>query len=146
MGKATAIGEHRAEVDGQRYTFQRVAIGNPHAISFGGVIDGATVDRVGPLVSGQIQGGTNVEFVERRAPGIFDVVVWERGVGRTLACGTGAAATGAALALAGFAPFGAPIEIRLPGGPLEVSVTEGSLEVNLRGPARRVFAGRLVEP
>jgi diaminopimelate epimerase len=146
MGQASVVGEHRAELDGHKFTFQRMSIGNPHAVSFGGVLDLATVDRVGPMVSGQIPGGTNVEFVERRAPGVFDVVVWERGVGRTLACGTGAAATGAALALAGFAPYGSPIQIRLPGGPLEVTITQGTLAVRLQGPAQRVFSGRLTEP
>src|SRR5262249_954187 len=143
--RASALGEHRVEVDGHKFTFQRVSIGNPHAISFGGVMDLGTVDRVGPIVSGQIDGGTNVEFVERRAPSVFDVVVWECGVGRTLACGTGAAATGAALVLSGFAPYESPIQIRLPGGPLEVSVGS-DLSVRLQGPAQRVFAGRLSEP
>jgi diaminopimelate epimerase len=94
-------------------------------------------------VSGQIAGGTNVEFVAQRGPRAADLVVWERGVGRTLACGTGAGATAAALALAGKAPFGEPIEIRLPGGPLEVTVESPGLGVRLRGPARWVFGGEL---
>jgi diaminopimelate epimerase len=144
MGRAEPQGDCTAELDGRTFSFQRVSMGNPHAISLGGTLDGAAVDRLGPSVSAAIHGGTNVEFVGERGPRSFDVIVWERGVGRTLACGTGAAAVAAALALAGRAPFGEPLEIRLPGGSLEVSVTEGTLEVRLRGPARRVFSGELV--
>jgi diaminopimelate epimerase len=84
-----------------------------------------------------------VELVRRLGPRSFELVVWERGVGRTLACGTGAVATAAVLSLAGLAPYGEAFEIRLPGGPLTVWVTEGSLELRFRGPARRVFAGEL---
>ena len=143
MGRGEPRGNHYAELDGQELSFHRVSMGNPHAISFAGVLDAARVDRIGPSVSGQIEGGSNVEFVGELGPRTFEVIVWERGVGRTLACGTGAAATAVALTLAGRAPFGEPLEIRLPGGPLEVSVAEGSLEVRLRGPARWVFSGEV---
>jgi diaminopimelate epimerase len=143
MGRAEPEGDHTAELDGRSFSFRRVSMGNPHAICLDGMVDAAFVDQLAPAVSAGIPGGTNVEFVGQRGPTSFDVIVWERGVGRTLACGTGAAATAAALALAGRAPFGEPLEIRLPGGPLDVSVAQGTLEVRLRGPARRVFSGEL---
>jgi diaminopimelate epimerase len=143
LGRAERAGEHRFDFDGKALTFQRISTGNPHAISLEGLLPIAAIDRIGPAVSAQIPGGTNVEFVRDAGPRAFEVIVWERGVGRTLACGTGAGATAAALALAGRAPFGEPIEIRLPGGPLEVTVAEGSLELQLRGPATHVFAGRV---
>jgi diaminopimelate epimerase len=146
LGRAVPLGEHRTEYGGVEHRFSLISMGNPHAIRLGGLLDTASIDRLGVAVSAQIPGGTNVEFVLERGPREFDVVVWERGVGRTLACGTGAGATAAALALAGRAPYGQPLEIRLPGGSLEVSVAEGSLEVSLRGPARRVFAGQLAPP
>ena len=143
LGRAEAQGELRTEQGGKEYRFARISMGNPHAVWLGGLIEGEDADRVGSAVSGQIKGGSNVEFVAQRGPRAADVVVWERGVGRTLACGTGAGATAAALALAGQAPFGEPIEIRLPGGTLEVWVEAQSLDVRLRGPARWVFAGEL---
>lgn len=143
MGRAEPQGDHTAELDGRVFSFRRVSMGNPHAICLDGLLDTALVDRLAPFVSAEMPGGTNVEFVGQRGPTSFDVIVWERGVGRTLACGTGAAATATALALAGRAPFGVPVQIWLPGGPLEVSVAEGTLEVRLRGPARRVFGGEL---
>jgi diaminopimelate epimerase len=143
LGRATPLGEHEGSIDGQPFQFVRISTGNPHAVSFAGIPSLELIDRLGPQVSGAIAGGTNVEFVRAIGPRSFEVVVWERGVGRTLACGTGAAATAAALALAGRAPFGEAIELRLPGGPLEVTVAEGSLELRLRGPATHVFSGRV---
>ncbi len=143
LGVAIAEGEHRVSFDGREYVFTRVSIGNPHAILFDTALDVATIDRLGPEVSRRTPGGVNVEFVSKRGPRQFDVVVWERGVGRTLACGTGAGATAAALGLTGRAPFGETIEIRLPGGPLEVTVDADSWSVRLLGPARHVFAGEM---
>lgn len=142
LGCAEQGGVERARVDGSEYAFTRISIGNPHAIALGDIPDSAAVDRIGPLVSSQIPGGTNVEFVARRGPASFELVVWERGVGRTLACGTGAGATAAALAFAGQAPFDAPVEMRLPGGVLQLWVSRESHEVKLRGPARWVFEGK----
>jgi diaminopimelate epimerase len=143
MGNADVQGELWFEQGTRGYRFSRISMGNPHAIWLGDIPDIAEVDAVGAALSAQVKGGTNVEFLAQRGPRLADLVVWERGVGRTLACGTGAAAAAAALAIAGKAPFGEPIEIRLPGGPLEVWVDSPSLSVRLRGPARWVFAGEL---
>jgi diaminopimelate epimerase len=141
MGRAERTADLPVTFEGRDYVFRRISMGNPHAIAFDEMPALDVVDRLGALVCARVPGGTNVEFVNALGPRKFDLVVWERGVGRTLACGTGAAATAAALCLAGRAPFGEPLEIRLPGGTLDVSVTEGSLDVRLRGPAHRVFTG-----
>jgi diaminopimelate epimerase len=101
----------------------------------------AHADRLGPLISSAFAEGTNVELARQKGDAAFDLVVWERGVGRTLACGTGAAATAVAAVGSGRAPFDTPIAIDLPGGRLEISVARGTLEVSMRGPARRVFSG-----
>jgi diaminopimelate epimerase len=143
LGRAEVQGELRADVGGSEHRFARISMGNPHAVRLEGLLPLPAIDEIGAEVSRRTPGGTNVEFVAERGPRRFELVVWERGVGRTLACGTGAGATATALALAGRAPFGEPLEIRLPGGPLEVTVAEGSLEVSLKGPARRVFSGEL---
>jgi diaminopimelate epimerase len=141
MGRAELQGELAVDQSGHEYCFSRVSMGNPHAIRFGAPESTARVDELGPLVSGQVPGGSNVEFARVLGERDLEVVVWERGVGRTLACGTGAAATAVAAALAGHVPFDAPITVRLPGGPLEISVARETLEVELRGPARWVFSG-----
>lgn len=143
MGRGQVEGELEVPFRGRDLRFARVSMGNPHAIAFETGYDEAALDELGPDVSGRIAGGSNVELVTPRGERSFDLIVWERGVGRTLACGTGAAATAVAAALAGRAPFDRPLELRLPGGPLEVTVQEGSLEVTLRGPARHVFSGEV---
>jgi diaminopimelate epimerase len=143
MGRGLLCGAHISSFQGQTLELMRVSIGNPHAILFDRSYDAAAIDRLGPQISGEIAGGSNVELATQLGPGTFELVVWERGVGRTLACGTGAAATAVAATTAGRAAFGQPIEIRLPGGPLELWVTEGTLAVAARGPARRVFSGEV---
>ncbi len=146
MGRGRAEGHVEADVDGESYAFERYSMGNPHAIRFGEPEPFERVDRIGPLVSGKLSGGSNVEFVVQKGPRELEVVVWERGVGRTLACGTGAAATAVAAAVSGRAPFDEPISVRLPGGPLEIRVAKGTLDVELRGPAVWVFGGEAEIP
>jgi len=118
-------------------------MGNPHAILFDSGYDEVVLDQLGPEVSQNLPGGSNVEFVTVNSERQLGLIVWERGVGRTLACGTGPRRPVVAAALAGRAPFGEPLEVRLPGGPLEVTVQQGSLEVKIRGPARYVFSGEV---
>jgi diaminopimelate epimerase len=144
MGQGRIEGELAVELDGARHAFTRISMGNPHAIAFD--VEEPLLDRLGPRVSDSIPSGSNVELVRVRAERQLEVVVWERGVGRTLACGTGAAASAVAAAVQGRAPYGVPLQVRLPGGLLEVTVGEGNLDVSLRGPARHVFSGAVELP
>jgi len=146
MGRASRTGEVSASLRGEELVFQRISMGNPHAIVFDVACTEAELDELGPRLSASVAGGTNVEFVRATGPAAFEVLVWERGVGRTLACGTGAAAVAALSCLTGRAPFGSPISVRLPGGPLELDVRKEDLAVTLRGPARFVFSGEVPEP
>jgi diaminopimelate epimerase len=146
MGKAESRGVHRAEFDGAERTFDLVSIGNPHAVALDFLPSLEKIDRFAPMVSATLPGGVNIEFVHEQSEGVFRVVVWERGVGRTQACGTGAAAVASVLARLGRIGYGAPAQVELPGGRLELSVAPGSLDVRLRGPARRVFGGALPAP
>jgi diaminopimelate epimerase len=143
LGRGTPLADHTAELDGQPYTFSRVSMGNPHAILFDSKLDLAAIDRFGPALNAALPGGSNVEFASALGPREFDLVVWERGVGRTLACGTGAGALVVAAASSRRAPFGEPVRVRLPGGVLEVTVQAETLDVRQRGPARLVFSGEI---
>jgi diaminopimelate epimerase len=143
MGQAEPAGEHKVQFAGQELSFTRISLGNPHAVVFDADLPLEAIDRLGPLVSAALPGGANVEFAKTRGRAGFDLVVWERGVGRTLACGTGAAATVVAAVLSGRARFAEAVEVRLPGGVLEINVTETPLMAYQRGPARLVFTGEL---
>ena len=142
MGRATMGPRLVVEAEGKAHGFTTVDMGNPHAITFEPYTE-AEIDRVGPTVATAPVGGINVEFcrvLEEGARTRIAVTVWERGVGRTLACGTGACAVAAAACEAGRAPRGAPMEVVLPGGPLVITVDEGRA-LRMKGPARRVFRG-----
>lgn len=144
MGVARREPDLVASVDGHEHRFLAFDMGNPHAITFEERAD-SEVDVLGPAVATLPPGGTNVEFC-RLAPGSadrIDVTVWERGVGRTLACGTGACAVAAAACDTGRARFGAPVTVALPGGALTITVDGETRAVRMRGPARRVFTGEV---
>jgi diaminopimelate epimerase len=143
MGRARVLGEHETTLEGRPIRFTRISMGNPHAIAFDTGCDAAQIDRFAPGVSQAFPEGSNVEFAIQRSPTEFDLVVWERGVGRTLACGTGACATVVAAALSSRASFGVPVHVRLPGGVLQITVGKEDLAVRMRGPARRVFSGEV---
>jgi diaminopimelate epimerase len=119
-------------------------MGNPHFVIFEG-LDADQAARYGSVISTSpmFPNQTNVEFAEPVGPGHFRIVVWERGCGLTLACGTGAGATGVAAVLTGRAAAGAPIRMDLPGGELRITVAADLSDVVLEGSAVRVFDGEI---
>lgn len=84
---------------------------------------------------------TNTEFVEVLTRAHVRMSVWERGAGRTLACGTGACALVVAAILEGRVDRGAVCRVDLPGGPLDIEWDAASNHVFMTGPAERVFKG-----
>lgn len=83
-------------VNGNKFKASCVSIGNPHCVIFHNNIDKLNLEIVGKEIENNIlfPNRVNVEFVEEKN-NEFDVRVWERGSGETLACGTGACAVGA---------------------------------------------------
>jgi diaminopimelate epimerase len=127
------------EACGQSFAFTAVSMGNPHCIIF--VEDatkadllnwGATLE-VHPLFPKK----TNVEFVSVNSPQHLVMRVWERGVGPTLACGTGACAVLVASVLNGHAERKATVS--LAGGDLTIEWDEITDKVYMTGPAVEVF-------
>ncbi len=126
-----------------RFQFHRISTGNPHAICFQEQIDDVYLDQIGPTVSRKVEGGVNVEIATMHSRQLIQLAVWERGVGRTLACGTGAAATTIAAVHADLADPDVPVRVELPGGPLELTVSK-DLRAYLKGPARWVYSGTTI--
>lgn len=120
-----------------------VSMGNPHLVLLD--VPPSEAGALGPAleVHPLFVQRTNVEFVKPRAAGGLEVSVWERGVGLTLACGTGACAAVVAAALDGRAPWDAWVPVQLPGGLLEIKAARDRSQVWLKGPVRRVFEGTL---
>jgi diaminopimelate epimerase len=119
-----------------------VSMGNPHFVLFGVPPDAASA--LGPKLErhAMFPERTNVEFALREGEGLA-VTVWERGVGLTEACGTGACAAMVAAVLEGLLPAGEERPVRLAGGVLKVRVLPDLSRVFLRGPAQRVFEGEI---
>lgn len=113
------------------------SVGNPHAVIFVDVVSDAQVSEVGQRMQREFTEGVNVEFVERTANGI-NVRVWERGVGETLACGSGAVAAAAVSFLPAIEGI---VVVNLSGGSLIVETTGSSSWIT--GPAHTSFRGDL---
>jgi diaminopimelate epimerase len=136
MGHA-ALGDELGEPPAGARWAQRVGMGNPHVVMFGGPAPDDVVRSVGPRLERSVVDGANVEFVwPGPVPGELTLRVWERGVGETLACGTGTCAVVAAAHAHG--ECGTRVRVHNPGGPLDVEL-DGS-GVFLGGPTQMVAA------
>jgi len=131
------------DVDEQTLRVTCVSMGNPHVVIFDEVGDSALA--LGPRLEAdpRFPERVNVGFATVHGAGHMDLAVYERGVGWTRACGTGACAAAVAAVETGRAERGAPIEVRLPGGTLIIEVGARPERVSMTGPARRVFTGTL---
>ena len=140
MGVIRVLGERTVHVDGHPIALLLADAGNPHAILFGAFAR-SDVERMGPRLATHpaFARGSNIEFARVDAGGI-DLVVWERGCGITLACGTGACATAAVACATGRAEVDRPIAVRLPGGTLDITIARDG-RATMRGPAKFVFSG-----
>jgi len=119
-----------------------LSLGNPHCVIFVEDTSRAPVQKVGPIIehSPLFPERTNVEFVQVLKRSEINLRVWERGVGETLACGTGACAAVVAGVRNGLTKRKAIVH--LPGGDLEVEWANQE-EVYLTGPAEEVFQGSI---
>jgi diaminopimelate epimerase len=140
----------------RQFAFTAVSMGNPHAVIFFEdpsvkLRDLAATYGPGIEKDARFPRRTNVEFALVRKPRPdkpeIDLVVWERGCGITLACGTGACATVVAACLEGRVSTDHEIPVHLPGGTLFITArsaaggSEGPAfaSVAMRGPAHIVF-------
>ena len=136
------------EARGRTLRVTAVSMGNPHAVIFVDDPDLLELAKsLGPTLEHHawFPNRTNVEFVRVRSKTELDVVVWERGCGITLACGTGACATVAAAIVNGRADFDTDVRVNLLGGTLSIRVLPNMADVLMHGPATHVFDG-VLEP
>jgi diaminopimelate epimerase len=126
-------------VDGVELRVTCVSMGNPHAVTFASP-EGFPLERLGPAVEHHpaFPQRTNFEVVEVLAPDRLRLRVWERGVGETEACGTGACAAAVAVGLVKQGRY--PMSVELPGGSLTID-WDGAGSVFMTGPATEVFEG-----
>ncbi|MDH3588264.1 MAG: diaminopimelate epimerase [Gammaproteobacteria bacterium] len=130
----------RAEISGNAVDISLISMGNPHAVLFVDAVDDAPVDELGPELQQFFYNGVNVGFAQIIDDSCLALRVWERGVGETRACGTGACAAVIAAVERGLKPGW--VSVDLPGGQLMVKWAGPEESVWLRGPAQRVFEGQ----
>lgn len=134
-----AIGEPLS-IDAHTFRITAVSFGNPHCVIFIPDVTGIEIEVLGPKIENHpaFPRRTNVEFVQIINPQEIRVLVWERGAGATLACGTGACASAVAANLNGLT--GRRVRVSLPGGDLSVAWGDNN-HVYMTGPATEVFRG-----
>ncbi|MCI0331246.1 MAG: diaminopimelate epimerase [candidate division Zixibacteria bacterium] len=116
-----------------------VSVGNPHLVLFADSIPKNWAEVGQKLEHHRLfPKGANVEFVQTYGKKRATVAVWERGVGETLACGTGSVAVLAAGVITGRLVKKA--KIRMPGGVLDVEWGKNE-HLYLSGPVRHLFSG-----
>ena len=131
------------DVGGTVLAASAVSMGNPHCVLFVPDAAQAPVAQLGSKIETLpfFPNRTNVEFAQVLDQGRIRMRVWERGVGITLACGTGACATAVAAMRRGL--VGRKVELLLDGGSLIIEWREADNHVLMTGPTAMPFRGRL---
>ncbi len=134
---------YKLDVDCREYEIGVVSMGNPHAVVMVEDCKNAPVTSLGPKIQhhARFPEKCNVGFMEIVNPGEINLRVYERGVGETLACGTGACAAVVAGRLQGL--LESSVVVNLPGGALQVSWKGDDQPVWMKGPATRVYEGQI---
>jgi diaminopimelate epimerase len=152
LAKAADTNLFRLNVDGTTHEASAVSVGNPHVVLFVDDADSAPVAELGPRIETHpmFPARTNVEFVSLHRDanslratraGRLRMRVWERGVGITSACGTGACAVAVAAFRRGLT--GRKVEIVLDGGSLFIELRESDEHILMTGPATLAFKGEV---
>lgn len=140
LAEAQAL-QYYLPLDGATHAFSAVSMGNPHAVFRVDSILDAPVERWGKAVQAAqvFPEGVNVGFAEVLDRGNIRLRVYERGVGETLACGSGACA--AAVSLMQQNLVARSLAVHLPGGTLMIDWPDDAAAVTMTGPAVWVYDG-----
>jgi diaminopimelate epimerase len=132
---------YRVDVGGETVELGAVSMGNPHAVIATAAVATAPVERLGAALQGHpsFPRRVNVGFMERIDERRIRLRVYERGVGETLACGTGAAAAVAVGRRWGV--LAEKVAVELPGGTLEVNWPGPGSPLWQTGPTAAVYEG-----
>ena len=131
------------EVAGETHSIAALSMGNPHAVLRVDEVDTAPVGQLGPLIEAhpRFPQRVNVGFMQVLEPDAIRLRVYERGVGETLACGTGACAAVVAGIQSGW--LNTAVTVHLRGGALHVRWPGLNQAVMMTGPAVSVFHGQI---
>lgn len=131
------------EIEGKQFQVYPILVGNPHAVVFTKNVEEFEVEKIGPIFENYkyFPNKTNVEFVQILDRKNIKVRVWERGVGETNSCGTGACASSMIAINEKFTE--SEVTVDLKGGKLQVCYDKSGNSITLKGSAERVFEGKI---
>jgi len=137
------IIEKAISIETQKIIVTTVSMGNPHCIIFVEDLENSPVSSLGTKIENAniFPKKTNVEFVKIVNDKKIEVRVWERGVGETMACGTGACSAVVASVLT--ERTGRLVDVELPGGHLFIDWDRKSNHIYMTGPAEKVYTGSI---
>ncbi|HZS14896.1 MAG TPA: diaminopimelate epimerase [Candidatus Dormibacteraeota bacterium] len=140
---AAEVLDHPLSAGGTTLRVSLVSMGNPHCVAVVDDVDAFPLAEIGPLVERHpaFPQRTNFEIVQVLSRTRVRQRTFERGVGETNACGTGASAVGVAMQRLGLCD--SPVTVELRGGPLHIAWAPGA-SVRMTGPAQRVYTGHLM--
>jgi len=139
----SAASSYDLDVEGEKIEVGVVALGNPHAVTQVTDVERAEVQRLGQLIERheRFPRRVNVGFMQVNSRTEIQLRVFERGVGETMACGTGACAA----VVVGIAQglLDREVTVRLAGGNLRIKWQDNNASVEMIGPSETVFEGRI---
>lgn len=142
------LAEHRSlsypiEVEGKTWEVSAISMGNPHLVLLVDDVEHAPVATLGPLLEKheRCPKHANIGFLQILSRKEAKLRVFERGVGETLACGTGACAAAVAGQLRDL--LDPEVDIHLPGGTLTIQWPGPGHSVKMTGPCKKVYEGRI---
>ncbi len=129
------------QINGEDYSIGAVSMGNPHAVLEVAAIESAPVETLGPLIEAHsdFPQRVNAGFMQILSRQEINLRVYERGVGETLACGTGACAAVVSGRISGL--LDEAVTVNLTGGALQILWAGEDQPVIMAGPATTVFEG-----
>lgn len=131
------------DVDGQQMEVGVVSVGNPHAVTRVKDVQRAEVERLGALIEvhERFPNRVNAGFMQIESRSEIKLRVFERGVGETMACGTGACAAVVVGVAQGL--LDRQVSVNLAGGELQIKWLDNDAQIEMIGPSKTVFEGRL---
>jgi diaminopimelate epimerase len=143
LAQAADTNMFQLNVDGQTHVASAVSVGNPHVVLFVDDAEAAPVKELGSRIETHpmFPARTNVEFVSVESATRLRMRVWERGVGITQACGSGACAVAVAAHRRGLT--GRKMDVVLDGGTLQLELRESDDHILMTGPSTLSFRGEI---
>lgn len=141
MGQALIDGEGLINFNGADLSYTEVNIGNKHAVIFVKDIEAVDLAGLANLIEqeSRFSDGVNIQVASLSDPNNIKLRTWERGVGETFACGSGACSTVALGIKKGFCENS--VSVAMPGG--KVRVAQRGSSMFLTGPVNYVFKGEI---